>query len=272
MNIQNWLGNTETKIEAIELGAAKRAAATLGTPEPKTGEKLPPLWHWLYFQPTAYPNEIGKDGHPATGGFLPPAKNKNRMWAGSDVTFHGELIIGCEATRKTTINKIEEKQGVSGSLLFVTVKHEIYQNKNLIISEMQSIVYRDPTPPKLDSESMPSNVGWSKNVIPDPVLLFRYSAITFNGHRIHYDYPYVTEQEGYPNLVVHGPLIATLSLQAFMEKMPDTKIKRFNFRGLRPLIAPEPFEIISNIVVPGKAELYSGNNGTTAQKAVVYFE
>src|SRR5690606_26165969 len=157
---------------------------------------------------------LGRDGHPSRGGFLPPLGERNRMWAGGRVRFHEPLRVGSPAERRSTILNIEEKTGRSGSLLFFTVQHDYVQQGRVCVSEEQDIVYRAPTPPKLEGSAAAGEGQWSVTVEPSSVMLFRYSAVTFNGHRIHYDLEYVTRQEGYPGLVVHGPLIATFMLQA----------------------------------------------------------
>ena len=267
-----WIGRSEEAHDQLSRNLIKRIAATFGEPNPAHGSPLPPLWQWCFFQEPVAENGLGTDGHPARGGFLPPADNRNRMWAGGRVEFFEPLKVGGEATRVSTIKHIEEKHGRTGALLFVTVQHDYLQDGVLAIREEQDIVYREPTPPKLTSgEALPAG-DWSEAVEPTPTLLFRYSAVTFNGHRIHYDWPYVTEPEGYPGLVVHGPLIATLNLRAFCRANPKARVKRFAYRGVRPLIAPQTFETGGRIVAPGKAELWAGNADGIAQKAEVEFD
>jgi itaconyl-CoA hydratase/mesaconyl-C4 CoA hydratase len=267
-----WIGRSEEAHDQLSRNLIKRIAATFGEPNPAHGSPLPPLWQWCFFQEPVAESGLGTDGHPARGGFLPPADNRNRMWAGGRVEFFEPLKVGGEATRVSTITHIEEKHGRTGALLFVTVQHDYLQDGVLAIREEQDIVYREPTPPKLASgEALPAG-DWSEPVEPTPTLLFRYSAVTFNGHRIHYDWPYVTEAEGYPGLVVHGPLIATLNLRAFCRANPEARVKRFAYRGVRPLIAPQTFETGGRIVAPGKAELWAGNADGIAQKAEVEFD
>ncbi len=267
-----WIGRTEQAHDQLSRNLLKRICATLGEPAVGHGEPLPPLWQWCFFQEPLDERELGQDGHPARGGFLPPADNRNRMWAGGRVEFFEPLIAGGEATRVSTITQVEEKRGRTGSLLFVTVRHDYMQDGRLAIREEQDIVYREPSPPKTSSAEALLQGDWREPVNPTPTLLFRYSAVTFNGHRIHYDWPYVTETEGYSGLVVHGPLIATLSLRAFCRANPQAQLKRFAYRGLRPLIAPQPFEVGGRIVAPGKAELWAGDGSGLAQKAEVEFE
>ncbi|KAB0549199.1 transposase [Pseudomonas argentinensis] len=267
-----WIGRTEQAHDQLSRNLVKRIAATLGDDTPAHGEALPPLWHWAFFQEPIAESGLGGDGHPARGGFLPPADNRNRMWAGGRVEFIAPLRVGGEATRVSTIKHIEEKHGRTGALLFVTVQHDYLQDGELAIREEQDIVYREPSPPKGGAgEALPAG-DWREGVVPSPTLLFRYSAVTFNGHRIHYDWPYVTGTEGYSGLVVHGPLIATLNLRAFCRAQPQARLRRFAYRGLRPLVAPEPFEVAGRISEPGIARLWAGNAAGMAQQAEVDFE
>ncbi|MCY1276872.1 hypothetical protein D3C76_729670 [compost metagenome] len=267
-----WIGRREEAADQLSANLVKRIAATFSEPAPRNGQSLPPLWHWAFFQEPVDEAGLGVDGHPARGGFLPPADNRNRMWAGGELEFFEPLRVGAEVVRQTRIENVEEKHGRTGSLLFVTLRHEYLQDGHLVIREIQNIVYREPTPPKLGAGEPTPEGEWNERVAPTPTLLFRYSAVTFNGHRIHYDWPYVTEAEGYPGLVVHGPLIATLNLRAFCRANPQARVRRFSYRGQRPLIAPEPFEVGGRIVAPGKAELWAANAGGIAQRAEVEFD
>ncbi|KAG1186039.1 hypothetical protein G6F35_014738 [Rhizopus arrhizus] len=181
---------------------------------------------------------LGTDGHPSRGGFLPPAQDRNRMWAGGRVEFRQPLKVGVPAERVSTVAEVKEKTGRTGALLFVTVRHEYHQAGEIVILEEQDIVYRQPSPPKLAGSEPAPQAQWRDTVNPTSVLLFRYSAVTFNGHRIHYDHPYVTGTEGYPGLVVHGPLIATEMVAAFTRAHPKARLTHLSYRGLRPLISP----------------------------------
>lgn len=268
----DWLGRKETSRDEISHNLVRRIAATFSEAPPQSGEALPMLWHWAFFHDPVPESGLGADGHPARGGFLPPAEGRNRMWAGGRLEFIQPLRVGAEAERVTTIIKVEEKTGRTGSLLFVTVKHEYLQLGELAILEEHDIVYREPTPPRLSDNSPLSIATWSENISPSPTLLFRYSAVTFNGHRIHYDWPYVTEAEGYAGLVVHGPLIATLQLRAFQHAHPQARIRKFNHRGVRPLIAPDPFTVSGRITEPGRAELWASNQNGAAQRADIEFD
>lgn len=272
MSATDWIGRSETAHDHLSHNLLKRIAATFGETVPAEGEAVAPLWQWCFFQDALPESALGSDGHPARGGFLPPADNRNRMWAGGRIEFLHPLRAGEAATRMSTITQVEEKAGRTGSLLFVTVRHDYSQDGRLAIREEQDIVYREPTPPKPGSGDALAQGEWTETVEPTPTLLFRYSAVTFNGHRIHYDYPYVTATEGYAGLVVHGPLIATLNLRAFCRAHPDATLRRFSYRGIRPLIAPQPFEVGGRLTATGVAELWAGNAEGLAQTAQVYFE
>lgn len=267
-----WLGKQETCEEFISPSHIKKVALSLNAEIPQEGENLPELWQWaLFIDPLSLP-ELGDDGHPKRGGFLPPADNRNRMWAGGRLQFIRPLVIGQMGKRISTIHAIKEKEGSTGKLLFVTVKHEYFQNDELCIYEEQDIVYREPSPPKLVGTIVAPEAEWSEVIEPSSVMLFRYSAVTFNGHRIHYDFPYATEKEGYPGLVVHGPMIATYVLHSFRHAHPNKKVTSFSFRGLRPLICPASFKVEGSVIGDGKVSLWAQQNGTVAQQAELSFE
>lgn len=270
-NPADWIGSSESVVDNLDVSHAARIAATLCQVAPQAAEPLPPLWQWAFFMAPVGMDGLGTDGHPSRGGFLPPAENRNRMWAGGRVTFHQPLRVGTPAERRSTVMNVREKTGSTGALLFVTVRHQFYQEGVLAIEEEQDIVYRYPAPPKLvGTEPAPSS-QWSEPIQPSETLLFRYSAVTFNAHRIHYDYPYVTQAEGYPGLVVHGPLIATLMLTAFRHAHPTATLEHFAYRGLRPLIAPTPFSVAGRVASPGEAELWAEQDGTLAHQAQLRF-
>ncbi|ARU88574.1 MaoC family dehydratase N-terminal domain-containing protein [Pseudomonas sp. M30-35] len=267
-----WIGRSEEVHDQLSRNLVMRIAATLGEETPAHGAALPPLWHWAFFQNPVAESGLGEDGHPARGGFLPPADNRNRMWAGGKIEFIQALRVGGDASRVSTITHIEEKHGSTGALLFVTVQHEYFQDGELAIREDQNIVYREPSPPKTSSGQALSEGDWHESITPTSTLLFRYSAVTFNGHRIHYDWPYVTDTEGYSGLVVHGPLIATLSLRAFCRANPQARLRQFSYRGLRPLVAPQPFAVGGKIESSGTAQLWAGNEAGAAQRSEVKFD
>ncbi|MEZ5572685.1 MAG: MaoC family dehydratase N-terminal domain-containing protein [Halioglobus sp.] len=236
---QNWVGNTQTNIDAICAAPAAALSATLDYPHTLVvpGQPLPVCWHWLYFQGPVAGSQLGIDGHPGRGEFLPPISLPHRMWAGSRVRIVAPLILGVTAQRQSSITAIEHKQGRSGDLLFVTVRHLVFQGENLVIDEEQDLVYHQrhigqPSPP---AHPAPATAQWSRELTPDPVLLFRYSAVTFNSHRIHYDREYAVGEEGYPALVVQGPLTATLLLDLVRRELPLEEVVKFEFRALRPL-------------------------------------
>ncbi len=215
------------------------------------------------FVPQARQSMVGPDGHPQRGGFLPPVSLPRRMWAGSQLQFHKALHVGESVSRLSRIDKVSFKEGRSGALIFVRVMHEVSGEGGLAMTEAQDIVYRDhpqPGEPAPAPQAAPDDAGWSHEIVPDPVLLFRYSALTFNGHRIHYDRPYATEVEGYPGLVVHGPLIATLLLERLRYLYPTANITHFEFRGVRPLLDTEPFYVCGRIEADGmSARLWASN-------------
>ncbi|MBN9355499.1 MAG: MaoC family dehydratase N-terminal domain-containing protein [Herbaspirillum huttiense] len=255
--LRQWLDKTETRHDQISPAFAAALAATLDGPrQPQAGDALPPLWHWIYFWSVCRQSEVGADGHPQRGGFLPPVPLPRRMWAGGRLRFAAPLPIGAEAEKVSRIASVDVKQGRTGALAFVTVQHTIRHQGQLCLTEEHDIVYRDlpqPGAPVVVPKSAPTDARWSRRVEPDPVLLFRYSALTFNGHRIHYDRSYVTEVEGYPGLIVHGPLIATLLADLVAREMPQALMREFNFRSVGTLFDTEPFTLCGKPAVDGKS-------------------
>ncbi|MFP6559040.1 MaoC family dehydratase N-terminal domain-containing protein [Paraburkholderia sp. B3] len=242
--IQDWLGRTETVEERVAPFPAAAFAAMLDRPAPQA--VLPPLWHWFHFLQAAPRSQQGPDGHPRRGGFLPPVPLPRRMWAGGRLRFLAPVKIGERAVRESTIAAIEDKTGRSGRLVFVTVQHCISMAGELCIEEEQDIVYREaPAPGAPAPKPIPAPDGehWRRTIETDPVLLFRYSALTFNGHRIHYDQPYATREEGYPGLVVHGPLIATLLLDLAVTELGGAVPAHFSFRAVRPTFVGQAFSV-----------------------------
>jgi 3-methylfumaryl-CoA hydratase len=246
--LRPWLGRTEDASDQVALERVRALQATLERPDAplREGDPLPPLWHWLFFWGIAPRSGLGRDGHPALGGFLPPLGPARRMWAGSRVRFHLPLRIGEPVARRSTIADIRLKTGRSGHLAFVTVRHKISGREGLALTDEHDIVYREDTGAPASErpvEPAPGDPVFSEHHLADPVLLFRYSALTFNGHRIHYDRPYATEVEGYRGLVVHGPLLATLMVDLAVRSWPDRPIASFEFRGRRPVIEGEAFTV-----------------------------
>lgn len=242
-----WVGREETRTDSLTATpvAALNALLDRDDPPPAPGEAIPPLAHWLYFLPLHRQSLIGPDGHMARGEFLPPVTLPRRMWAGSRVEFLRPLPVGAQATRVSRIKEVKAKQGRSGPLVFVTVRHEIAVAGSLALADEHDIVYRGDTGKAVaDAVPAPAQASWRREIRPDPVLLFRYSAITMNGHRIHYDHPYTTKVEGYPGLIVHGPLIATLLVDLLRRNAPGATLRTFRFRALRPLFDTAAFETL----------------------------
>jgi len=242
----SWIGRETAAQDTIAPGRARALWASLGAGdgEPLTGAALPPLWHWLYFWELTPRARLGPDGHAAAGEFLPPLGQVRRMWAGSRVAFHRPLVIGEPARRRTTIADITAKQGRSGALTFVTLRHEITGKDGPAIAEEQDLVYRDPAAgPAKAGAPAPDGGDRIERWTADPVLLFRYSALTFNAHRIHYDAPYANGMEGYRGLVVHGPLLATLMAGAAQRHRAGATLASFRFRALGPVFAEEAFSV-----------------------------
>jgi 3-methylfumaryl-CoA hydratase len=274
--LQQWIDKTETQHDVIRAGMAEALAAVLDRPAPQAGAPLPPLWHWIYFWTIRPQAEVGPDGHPKRGGFLPPVPLPRRMWAGGRLHFNAPLPVDAAATRTSRILDVSVKQGRSGNLAFVTVQHEIAHDGMVAITEEHDIVYRDPPQPGAAVPApklAPAAAAWSRTVTPDPVLLFRYSALTFNGHRIHYDRSYVTEVEGYPGLIVHGPLIATLLVDLLQRNMPDAQIAEFDFRAVGPLFDIESFQVCGQPAADGRSvQLWAKNaRGELAMQAEARF-
>jgi 3-methylfumaryl-CoA hydratase len=247
-DLQAWVGRTETRRDTIGTERAVSLRATLDDAGEilADGDALPPLWHWLYFWDIAPRSGLGRDGHLALGEFLPPVGPARRMWAGSRVSCPGVLRLGEPATRVSTIENVTEKTGRSGRLVFVTVRHEISGGAGLAIVDEHDIVYREDTGAGASArpgEPAPDDAAWTEAVEPDPTLLFRYSALTFNGHRIHYDRDYAMDVEGYGGLVVHGPLLATLMVGLAGRSRPERPISGFEFRGHRPVFDTEAFTV-----------------------------
>jgi itaconyl-CoA hydratase / mesaconyl-C4 CoA hydratase len=267
-----WIGRKEICIDNVDTGHLRKMGLALDAAAPNEGEPVPLLWQWGLFIEGVPFKELGDDGHPRRGGFLPAADNRNRMWAGGRLQFLAPLRAGIRGQRESTIAAVKEKEGRTGKLLFVTVRHEYVQEGVLCISEEQDIVYREPSPPKLEGTVIAPRGQWSEVVVPDPIMLFRYSAVTFNGHRIHYDEPYATMSEGYPGLVVHGPMIATLMCRAFTNANPDKQVVSLSYRGLRPLISPRPFKVAGALTGDGTAQLWAEQGGTLAHEAELKFK
>ncbi len=251
----DWLGKAESRGQTIGPDPARGLAALLDRPETPVapGAPLPALWHWCYFLAATSQRDIAADGHARKGGFLPPIELPRRMWAGSRFHFHHPLRIGETVTRHSRIENIEYKQGRSGQLAFVRVAHEYHSPPGLAFCEQHDIVYRqsrpgvDPGgsgngPARAAREPLPEP-DFSREYQADAIVLFRYSALTFNAHRIHYDRGYVHDVEGYPGLLVHGPLLATLLLDELHCRHPGRALREFAFRALAPVFDSETFRL-----------------------------
>ena len=237
-NLQDWIGNTETSNDVLAARHGRLLAATLDRPPERCidGMPLPPLWHWCYFLDALPESQLGRDGHPARGGFLPPVPLPNRMWAGGRLEFHAPRPFGAAVERRSCVASVEHKRGRSGDLVFVTVRHQIFHQGQLALTEYHDIVYKEAAAARGnaggDGPTMPT-ASHRRDFRPSSTTLFRYSALTFNGHRIHYDADYCRTVEGYDNLVIHGPLTATM-LAGFAEELGGRPLKAFRYRGLRP--------------------------------------
>ncbi len=254
--LRAWVGRRETHTDLVTSAPLAALAATLDRDGESSNAEVPPLYHWLYFLPAAPMSQLGGDGHPARGGFLPPVPLPRRMWAASRVAFHAPLRVGAAVTRTSEIVDVQAKDGRSGPLVFVKVRHELASGATPAVTEDQEIVYReDPRPGAASPAPKPARAeaAWQREVRPDPVLLFRYSALTFNGHRIHYDHPYATAVEGYPGLVVHGPLLATLLADLVRRNLPDAVLTRFEFRAVRPVFDGAPFQLCGAPAADGRS-------------------
>jgi 3-methylfumaryl-CoA hydratase len=273
----DWIGREEECGERIAGRVVQAMAATLDLERsPDTGEPLPPGWQWLFFNPAAPGKLLGVDGHPRRGGFLPPIELPRRMWAGSRIQYLADLPVEAQAIRRSRILKVENKTGKRGSLSFVTVQHTISCDGTACISEEQDLVYREATPPGAVAAPAPQRYDgvpqWSRGIEPDTTLLFRYSALTFNGHRIHYDQAYARDEEGYPDLVVHGPLLATLLQQFALEQGAGRPLARFDFRGVTPLFVGRAFQLEGRQAEDGALALWArGPDGELAMSATAAF-
>lgn len=250
-NYQDWLGKSETAEDVASGLVADRMAGLLDRPAPGDGAIWPPAWSWALFSRAMRHDEAGPDGHAARGKFLPPVELPRRMWAGSTVVIERPLRVGETVMRTSTIADISEKKGRSGALVFVTVDHLIEGGSGGRMRDSHRIVYREaPTAAAPSAGAAAQGTGpgfepqWRRAITPDPVLLFQYSAVTYNTHRIHYDHPYVTAVEGYPGLVVHGPLTATLLLELLSANLAGRTVSSFSMTALRPLFAVSPIELV----------------------------
>ncbi len=255
--LKQWIGRRESGRDLVQASHANALAATLDRDEQfSDGDSLPPLWHWVYFWSTAPASGVGADGHAKRGGFLPPVPLPRRMWAGSRLNFVAPLPVGAIAEKSSKILDVSMKEGATGPLVFVTVEHRVSSGDTTCIIEEHDIVYRDQAAagaPAPKGKPAPTDAQWTRIIDPDPVLLFRYSALTFNGHRIHYDRSYVTGVEGYPGLIVHGPLIATLLMDLLRRELPQRAVAAFSFRAVSPLFDIDSFSVSGKLADDGRS-------------------
>ena len=237
---RSWIGRARTASDPLVGFPARALANALDMRwQPQPGEELPPTWHWLYFLDTPAAAGTGPDGHPLKGGFLPPIPLPRRMWASGELRIERPMILGVAGEKQSKVVAVDVKNGASGEFVLVTVEHILHQDGRLCIRELQRLVYRErPTrrdaPPPGES---PDEAQWCVNVTPNPVLLFRYSALTYNAHRIHYDRDYAVNEELYPGLVVQAPLLATMLLATLAERTRGRRISAFDYRAVRPAFA-----------------------------------
>lgn len=243
--LKTWIGKTEEAADCAAAAPLLNLAALLDHAHwPWPADRIPPLAHWLYFQPAIRQSTIGEDGHPKRGRFLPPVALPRRMWAGGSVEFHRPIAIGAAMKRHSRITGLDRKSGASGELVFVTVEHEIRVGSDVAIRERQDLVYRGPSASVYQrSEPAERRSVVTRPYRADPVVLFRFSAITFNGHRIHYDRDYARDTEGYPGLVVHGPFQATLLMDLLLRERPGFEVRQFDFRAHSPMFDTQEFTL-----------------------------
>ncbi len=277
-HLQQWLNKSEQAQETLSLWPVHGMMAALDISPaqwPSEGDPLPPTAHWNYFVPRVPQAKIDSDGHPIRGDFLPPIELPRRMWAGSRMQYHQPMALGQTIQKISTIHDIKIKEGKSGSLAFVTVKHEYHNNSGLALTEEQDLVYRDQPPAMTEPperKPAPTDAEWSQTVETSTPLLFRYSAVTFNAHKIHYDEPYAVKVEGYPGLVVHGQLVATFLLQSLLQAHPNKVLASFNFKAVSPLFCGESFNAQGKQTSPEGAELWAATpqGGITMQANVTW--
>jgi 3-methylfumaryl-CoA hydratase len=269
--LQAWVGRQTTAEDALHPFAVQALAAALDrTDLPTTGDALPPSWHWLYFLDTPRACGTGGDGHAHSGAVLPPPPLPRRMWAAGAMHIEQPLRVGVPAQRRSMIRSIDVKKGRSGTLVFLNLDHELSQHGSLCIREEQNLVYREmASGPASELPGEPAPTGqWTREIVPDPVLLFRYSALTYNGHRIHYDRPYAREREFYPDLVVQGPLLASLLLELCQAQLPRAPIRSFRFRALRPTFDSAPISL-NGSRNGNEISLWSAQRGQLCMSAAV---
>lgn len=274
-HLRTWIGKSHTSEDLISCRHARLMAATINYAAAESivdGAPLPPLWHWTYFLEGPPTRELGSDGHPARGGFMPPVPLPNRMWAGGRVSFRAPLIIGTSVRKTSSILNVDHKAGNSGELVFVTVLHELHSPQGeLLIREEQDLVYKGATPPARPSAAPAAEAPsrFTTTYTPNSAMLFRYSALTFNGHRIHYDVDYCRETEGYKNLVIHGPLNATM-LAGYAGEVSGRRLREFSYRGLSPALLGNSITIHADVQDDCVTLYATLDDGTVCMKAEAF--
>lgn len=268
--MNDTIGRTRTQSDILDLARASAMHATMGLPGPTplAGDPLPPFWHYIYFWDAQPPENLGRDGHPAVGGFLPETGLPRRMWAGGSLEFLDPARLGDAAEKISTIDAVAPKHGRSGRLCVVTVTHELRQGGRVTMRERQDLVYRedpDPDAPAVVPEQARRDEQKSQRLSFNPTLLFGYSALTFNGHRIHYDRDYCRGVEGYPGLVVHGPLLAQKLIDMAAAELG--RLSRFRFRATAPLFDFEAAECCLRQENDGLALWVRGPDGRLCMEA-----
>jgi len=263
-HLRTWIGKRETHDDSATAFPIAALAATLDRkdPPPMTGDAIPLSAHWLYFLETAPNAELGHDGHPKRGGFLPPVALPRRMWAGGRIDFRAPVRIGDAIRRESEIISVDAKSGSSGQLVFVTVRHTVSANDAVAIVEEHDIVYREAARPgdkPPAGKPAPQTAAWRRELQTNEAVLFRYSALIFNAHRIHYDIDYCRDVEGYPGLIVHGPLQTTLLLDLCRRHDPRP-VRRLDYRATHPVFHQETFTVNGQPAADGNTvELWTAN-------------
>ncbi len=263
-HLRSWIGRSESASDLVtpQLVRGLRTVLFQDPGQPKQGDPAPLTVHWCLAQPVVPLSAVGPDGHPTRGGFLPPVPLPRRMWAGGQLTFLDRIQVGDEVTRASKITDVTLKTGSTGTLCFVSVEHTVTTPRGVAIRERQDIVYREAAGPSSAASPAPAAAApgqHRRTHLADPVLLFRYSAITFNSHRIHYDRDYVTKVEGYPGLIVHGPLQASLLVEFTAALRAGTAPKTFSYRGVNPLFDGAEFSLNAS-ETGGGLEVWSANH------------
>lgn len=271
-HLKSWIGRQEKAIDTINKGLLDRFNKTLGRDDIQEAGAVPPAGiHWCLSPPTVSMNEVGDDGHPKRGGFLPPVPLAYRMWASGKINFQTALPVDQPIDRHSEILDVSLKAGKAGPLVFVDVGHKFISNENECLNETQTLVYKSIGGVGAPQIPEAVHILHERTLDPDPVLLFRYSALTFNGHRIHYDYPYATQTEGYPDLVVHGPMIATFLMHFAADCASNRTLSSFQFRGVSPAFSRRPLRLIASSADNGLKLEAQGEDGRLIMKASAGF-